>query len=287
MLFREFRIFVTALIFFTRIPCSRWVKNPQEYLKDISRYFPLVGWLVGAGAACVLWGAQYLWPLPIAVILSLAASVLLTGALHEDGFMDVCDGFGGGWTKERILDIMKDSRVGAFGVLGMGLLAMLKLATLMTLPAPILPAVLFAGHSVSRFASISLLYTYDYARRDESSMQAHPHPRSGFAYTYDYARRDESSKAGAAVRKMTLAECFLAALWGVIPLVVLAGWPVIRLQTDGIVLLLLCVAAVWMTRWAMGCYFFHNIGGYTGDCLGAVQQVTEVVLYLVVAALLG
>ncbi len=258
---REFRIALTALMFFTRIPCSWWIENPQDYLKDSSRYFPLVGWIVGAGAACVLWGAQHLWPLPIAVILSLIVSVLLTGALHEDGFMDVCDGFGGGWTKDRILDIMKDSRVGAFGVLGMGLLTLLKLVTLMTLPASILPIILFAGHSVSRFASISLLYTYE------------------------YARADEDSKAGPAVRKMTMAECCFAGFWGLLPLIALAGWSGSVRQTGGYVFLLLCVAAVWITRWGMGRYFFRKIGGYTGDCLGAAQQVTEVVLYLVVAAL--
>ncbi len=260
MLVREFRIALTALIFFTRIPCSRWVENPQNYLKDTSRYFPLVGWIVGGAAGLVFWGAQQLWPGPVAAILCLIASVLLTGALHEDGFMDVCDGFGGGWTKERILDIMKDSRIGAFGVLGIGLLLMLKVATLLSLPASIVPMALFAGHSVSRFASISLLYTYD------------------------YVRQDETSKAGPVVRKMTLAEWFFAAFWGLTPVVIWAGWSAARLQ---ILLTLICLALVWLARREMGRYFFHKIGGYTGDCLGAVQQVTEVVFYLVAAGFLG
>ncbi len=97
-------------MFYTRVPCPRWVGHEPDYLNKATRYFPLIGWLVGAIGFAVLWGGMQLWPTSVAVLLSIAAMVLTTGAFHEDGFADACDGFGGGWTKEKILAIMKDSR---------------------------------------------------------------------------------------------------------------------------------------------------------------------------------
>jgi adenosylcobinamide-GDP ribazoletransferase len=260
MLSRELQIFLTALLFFTRIPCSRWVKEPQEYLRDTSRYFPLVGWVVGGVAAVVFWGAHYIWPSAIAVVLSIIASVLLTGALHEDGFIDVCDGFGSGWNKDRILEIMKDSRIGAFGVLGICLLIALKLAALVSLPAQVVPVAFFAGHSLSRFASISLLCTHE------------------------YVRHDASSKAKPAVRKMSVAELFFVAVVGIAPLGMSLSFIQLPGQKNTVLVILACLVVVWLVRWGIGRYFFHKIDGYTGDCLGAVQQVTETVFYLTLSA---
>ena len=263
MLGRELRVFLTTVVFFTRIPCSRWVKNPQDYLSETSRYFPLVGWIVGGLGALVFWGAHFLWPVPVAVVLSVIATVLLTGALHEDGFIDVCDGFGGGWTKERILEIMKDSRIGAFGMLGIGLLMSLKILTLIALPAFLVPVALWIGHTISRFASISLLYTYN------------------------YVREDASSKSKSVVRKMTLAELLFAAVWGIAPMCILIPWLSPHQGGSVLLVMLACLIAIGLARWGIGRYFFHKIGGYTGDCLGAIQQITEVVLYMTLAAFLS
>jgi len=122
MIKREIHIFLTSIMFYTRIPCPRWVDHSPDYLNQATRYFPLVGWIVGgvyAGSIVVL--TMFFSPL-ISIILGLAISVLMTGAFHEDGFTDMCDGFGGGWTREKILLIMKDSRVGTFGLVGLGLL---------------------------------------------------------------------------------------------------------------------------------------------------------------------
>lgn len=260
MLFRELHIFLTALVFFTRLPCGRWVENPQNYLRDTSRYFPLVGWIVGGVAAIVFWGAHQIWPTPIAVILSLIATVLLTGALHEDGFIDVCDGFGGGWTTDRILEIMKDSRIGAFGVLGICLAIALKLAALVSLPVQAIPLALWTGHSVSRFASISLLYTHE------------------------YVRLDASSKAQPVVRKMSIAELLFAVVGGIVPFVISLILIQPSCPQNVVVIALLCLAVIWFTRWGIGRYFSHKIGGYTGDCLGAVQQMTELAFYLTLSA---
>ena len=111
---KEVQIFLTAVMFYTRIPVPSWVNHDADYLNKATKYFPLIGWIVGIIAVLVFVGANYLFNPSIAIIISMAASVLLTGAFHEDGFADVCDGFGGGWTKEKILMIMKDSRVGAY-----------------------------------------------------------------------------------------------------------------------------------------------------------------------------
>src|SRR5215216_6030305 len=95
------RLFFIALQFFTRVPVPAWVGFEPGWLQHASRYFPLVGLLVGAVGALVYALAHWLWPAPVAVLLSTAATIYLTGAFHEDGFADMCDGFGGGLTRER------------------------------------------------------------------------------------------------------------------------------------------------------------------------------------------
>src|SRR5258708_5864215 len=126
MIKKEFHIFLTAVMFYTRIPCPKWVDHSSEFLNKATRYFPLIGWIVGAFCFGTYYGLQYIYPIEIAIIISMAAGILITGAFHEDGFADVCDGFGGGWTKQKILDIMKDSHIGAYGVIGLILLFLLK-----------------------------------------------------------------------------------------------------------------------------------------------------------------
>ena len=86
---KEIRIFFTALMFFTRIPCPKWVDHSEEYLNKSSKYFPLMGWIVGGGSALVFWLSTYIFPLPISILLSMIASILITGAFHEDGLADV------------------------------------------------------------------------------------------------------------------------------------------------------------------------------------------------------
>ena len=103
---KELRIFFTALMFYTRIPCPKWVDHSQEYLNKATRYFPLIGWLVGVVNVLIIYACSFIFPISICAIMALATSVLLTGAFHEDGFADVWDGFGGGWTKHQILEII-------------------------------------------------------------------------------------------------------------------------------------------------------------------------------------
>ena len=124
----EIKIFFTALMFYSRIPCPKDIDHSPEYINKATRYFPLIGWIIGVISFVVFFLSVLLFDSSIAIILSLIAGVLTTGAFHEDGLADVVDGFGGGWTKQRILEIMKDSRVGAYGAISVALVVLLKYA---------------------------------------------------------------------------------------------------------------------------------------------------------------
>ncbi|TGD56692.1 adenosylcobinamide-GDP ribazoletransferase [Flavobacterium humi] len=259
---KELHIFFTALMFYTRIPCPKNINHDPDYLNKASRYFPLIGWIVGSVAFITYCIFNYLMTPEIAVVFSIIASILVTGAFHEDGFADVCDGFGGGWTKEKILVIMKDSAIGAYGAIGVVLLLTVKWIVVSTLlnhtgipgldKYLIVFLVLVAAHSISRMAAISIVFTHE------------------------YAREDATSKSKPIAQSHTRAEVLGAGFFGLLPLVVLSyfQWQ-----------LLLVLLPVFCFRFFLARYFQKWIGGYTGDCLGAVQQVCEVVFYLSVIAL--
>ena len=246
---RELRVFFTALQFFTRLPIPLWVGYEPSWVRVSARYFPLIGILVGGvTAAILLFSAQGL-PMPLAVLLSTAAGILLTGALHEDGFADFCDGFGGGNTPGKIIEIMRDPRIGAFGAIGIGLLLAIKIVSLASMPAPTAAWALLLAHPLSRIAATTLIWRMRYAAPD--------------------------GKASFVSQAITLPIFFVACL-------PIAALLVIALSCDAFVTHSLLIAAgamligtVWLAR-----KFQCHLGGYTGDCLGAVQQVTEVLFYI-------
>jgi adenosylcobinamide-GDP ribazoletransferase len=112
MIKKEVHTFFAALLFFTRIPCPKNIEVSKEHFEKCSKYLPLIGWIVCGFSAFVYFGSSFILPQSIAILFSMLFSVLLTRGLHEDGLADVCDGFGGGWNKEKILSIMKDSATG-------------------------------------------------------------------------------------------------------------------------------------------------------------------------------
>lgn len=177
---RQLELFFIALAYFTRLPVPGWVAFAPEKLSHAARFLPLVGWLVGATGAAVFWLAAQVLPIDIAVVLSMAATIRVTGAFHEDGWADTCDGLGGGWTKARVLEIMKDSRIGSFGAISLMLLLLGKYHALTDLGAeqdyPLVAALLVA-HPLSRLAAVSLMAVLDYARADDSSKSAPVAPR--------------------------------------------------------------------------------------------------------------
>lgn len=248
MIRRELEYFFAALRFFTRLPVPAWVGHSSEQLNHAARYFPLVGILVGAIGAAVTLAALALWPTPLAILLGMAATLLATGAFHEDGLADSIDGFGGGWTREQVLVIMKDSRIGSYGAIGIGLVLLAKfeaLSLLAVAPAPTFAATIVAGHAVSRFASTTLIFALD------------------------YARDDDSSKSKPLATRMGKGELALAALCGLAPCLLLPATQV------AIALALATLVTLLAAR-----HFVKRIGGYTGDCLGATQQLSELAFYL-------
>ena len=252
----QLRLFFIALQFFTRIPIPRWVGFDAAWLHHASRYFPLVGLVVAALSAAVYAAAALALPAPVAALLATAAGIYATGAFHEDGFADMCDGFGGGMSRERVLDIMKDSRIGAYGAIGTICLLALKCTALSLLPPATAVAALFLAHPLSRLAATSLIWRMDYARAE--------------------------GKAKPMAQEMSGAEFAIACACTALPACAIAAtgwlsWPAIAAAV-----LAALGAAVWLGRKCA-----HRIGGYTGDCLGAVQQVAEVAIYLCVLASLG
>ncbi|MCH2046295.1 MAG: adenosylcobinamide-GDP ribazoletransferase, partial [Saprospiraceae bacterium] len=170
----EIRIFFTSLMFYTRIPCPSNIDHDPDNINKATRYFPLIGWIVGGLSYLVFYLASLLFEPSISIILSLITGVLVTGAFHEDGLADVSDGFGGGWTKQRILDIMKDSQVGAFGAIALVLLFLLKYTALEAVvdkcKEPHILALIFVSyHALARWTAVNIIFTSQYSRDDASS----------------------------------------------------------------------------------------------------------------------
>ncbi|WP_250533293.1 adenosylcobinamide-GDP ribazoletransferase [Caballeronia sp. AZ10_KS36] len=240
----ELRYFFTALGYFTRVPVPRWVGFERDYLNAAARYFPLVGAMVGGVAALVYLAALRVFPAGIAVLLSMAATLLLTGAFHEDGLADCADAFGGGYTRDDVLRIMHDSRIGAFGAIALVIALLLKWQSLAALPPIRAVVLMIAAHAASRAFAISYLVTLDYVRAE--------------------------GKAKPVAQRMSATSFAIAMLFG-LPWLFCFGWK----------FACVAIAVLALLRVVAGRYFVRRIGGYTGDCLGCAQQILEIAIYLV------
>jgi len=252
----QLRLFFTALQFFTRLPIPAWVGFQASWLQHAARYFPLVGCVVASIAAAAYALAAWWLPATVAAVLSTAASIWVTGAFHEDGFADTCDGLGGGLTRERALEIMKDSRVGAYGAIGIVCMLATKIVTLAALPAHLAVAALLVAHPLSRLAATALIWRLSYVR--------------GEGKAKPLAQQMTGGAFGIALATTAL----------VIAAVLASGW--MRPGAACAAVLASGAAALWLGR-----LFVRRLGGYTGDCLGAVQQLAEVAAYVAVLATLG
>jgi len=242
---RQLRLFFCALQFMTRLPTPALQGFEPDWIARASPYYPVVGWIVGGLAGAVMVVASGVWPGLIAAVMAVGAGVLVTGGFHEDGLADAADGLGGGQTPERRLEIMKDSRVGSYGVLALWVMLTLKAATLATF-APMQAALaLVAAHGAARAFAVVVM--------------------AGLGYAGDPA----AAKLKPAPTGVRPHEAVIALALGLAPLVLFP--PLQALAAPAL-------AAVGAGALALAAR--KLIGGFTGDVLGAVEQLAEVGLLL-------
>jgi adenosylcobinamide-GDP ribazoletransferase len=239
---KQFNLFFLALGFFSRIPMPAWIDYSPELLNRSSRYYTLVGWLLGAMVAGVFVAANQLFSSNISLWLAMVFSLLLTGVFHEDGLADTADGFGGAFAREKKLLIMKDSRIGNYGATAL-IMALFGKYLLLAESTQIALS-LFIAYALSRAFAASLVFDMR------------------------YVANDEGSKSKPLANNQSKTDCFIL-FATTLPLFALLPW-------QAAVALLLLLAIV---RQITKHYFIKQIGGYTGDCLGAAQQVNELAIY--------
>lgn len=246
--------FLLAVSFFTRIPIPANTPFSNQLLNQSSRYFSLVGWLVGAIGAVVFWLSLQLFPVSVSIVISMLTTILLTGAFHEDGLADSADGLGGGMTIEKKLLIMKDSRLGTYGAIALWGALLLKFVTLQELALLSSYQVILAFvvlHPLSRAVAGSLIYDMKYVR-------------------------DQDAKAKPVAEQQRGNDLLILVLLGGLPLFLLP-----------VAMALPLVIAQCLLRFTAKRYLNSRLGGYTGDCLGAVQQISEITGYLLLLILIS
>jgi adenosylcobinamide-GDP ribazoletransferase len=246
------RYFRTALMFYTRIPVGEIKNYNPTDLNKASKYFPVVGYIVGLCSCAIFMASKFLFDVQIATILAIVAGVIITGAFHEDGLADAADGFGGGWTKEDILRIMKDSRIGAYAGIALSLLFIVKFLSLKA-------AIAFDG---TWYCTMLVFINYHTLARLTAIM---------VAFTSEYAREDESSKAKPIATAHTTGDKIAAIILGLLPLLTLSYFNYWYALVVLPLLLLMLVCRNYFNKW---------LGGYTGDCLGATEQLAEIICLL-------
>lgn len=240
-----------ALIFFTRLPFWRLRQPPRSSYSAVVEWWPLVGWLTGAIAAATLWLGSMVLPYPIAVMLAIVARLLTTGALHEDGLADFIDGFGGGGTdRQRILNIMKDSHIGTFGVVGLIFYFALLAGSLLSLPHDIAPLAILAFDPFAKMVTSQLILMMP------------------------YARTEETAKNKTVYRRPPIGASVALTIQGLLP-IGLFLW-LIRYQVEWTTMIFVpCLTMYFLYR-----MIWSRLRGYTGDCCGAVCLLVELSCYL-------
>jgi len=247
--------FMNALRFMTIVPVpSSDTATPTDWLSRCAKYFPAVGICIGLVSAAVLLLAGNIWGPDIAALLAVAASIVITGALHEDGLADTADGFGGGWSVEKRLAIMKDSRIGAYGALALAFGVALRVTALAEMPLWSAAAALIAAHAAARITPVFVMNALPYAG-DTAAMKV--------------------SYSDVPVSSHEIRFALVVVVFALVPLAFVSVPSVI----SG--LLLGAALAIAIVLWAR-----KLIDGYTGDVLGATEQMFEIGFLLGVAAII-
>lgn len=244
------RQFLLAVQFLTRLPVPQRLVTTEEELGRAAAFFPLVGIIIGGGAAIIFALAQRVLPLSVAVLLALGFAAFITSAFHEDGLADTFDGLGGGWTKDRALEIMRDSRIGTYGSLALIFLVLGKYVFLTALEPRQIWRWLIVAHTASRWTVLPLCRWLPYARPEGQ---------------------------GKLVARQIKSVAFLIGSVTFLLILLLLPW------RSAIVALAVTTLIVLIS----GLYFKRRLDGITGDCLGAANQITEVSLYLTALLLAG
>lgn len=254
---QQYYLLLLALSFFTRVPVNLPDVVKPEMLHKASRYFAVIGLFIGVVTALILILLSSFLPISLAILISMACSLLLTGAFHEDGWADVWDGFGGGWTVEQKLNIMKDSRLGTYGAAGLFFILMIKYQSLVLLssynenPVIALSLALVLAHTLSRAVSTSLIFSMS------------------------YVSEDAQSKVKPLAQHLSLNGLLILLITGAAVLFILLPlWHC-----------LIMIVCLWVIRLLLIFWFNRQLGGFTGDCLGAAQQLLEVAVYIILLVL--
>lgn len=233
---------VVAFQFLTRVPMPSTVFEIASLSRAI-KFFPLVGLVVGSGAALLQRLLTSHLSRPLVAFAVLSYLVLITGCLHEDGLADCADGFGGGWTKDQILVILKDSRIGSYGATALVLSLLMRYLLLASLPMEHFAAYVISAHVLCRWSSLPLSYFLPPAREQEGQ--------------------------GARIAKLTsLSSLIFGSLFSLAVVAFALRW-------SAVAPLLVAILAVVLSGWL----YFRKIGGVTGDCFGATNQLTEIAVY--------
>ncbi len=239
-------ILFIALLFYTRIRVPKSVVCNDTTLSAAYRYLPLVGLIVGGISALVFMFADHLLPLEVSVVCAMITMLLLTGTLHEDGLADFADGFGAGRDKESRLRIMKDSHIGTYGVLALVVALLMKYSLLSStqLYNSLIPALIVAN-GACRFFPLIIIISSKYVVRD-------------------------NAKAGHNVKGVSTKNFIVGALFGLLPLFWF-GWKV--------AIAYISIASILTLVYRR--HLLKKIDGYTGDTLGALILVLEIIFYMV------
>lgn len=238
-----------SFIFFTRLPFWRIYEPPQQAYRAVVEHWALTGWFTGGLMALTYWLSSQFFPATVALILAMGIRMLATGALHEDGLADFFDGFGGGRSRPRILEIMKDSHIGTFGVLGLVFYVLLLFLTLLSLPHEMIAMTILAADPFSKMVTTQLTQILPYARNEL-------HAKSGMVY-----------------RRMGLWSGLLVLAQGLLPLLLFFS----ILENGEYWTTFVFVPCLVM--YALLFFIRSRIQGYTGDCCGAVVLLVELSFY--------
>ncbi|AWB65207.1 adenosylcobinamide-GDP ribazoletransferase [Saccharobesus litoralis] len=259
LLKHQVNLFFLALSFFSRIPVPKSTYYSPELLNQSCRYFSLVGCVLAILVIAVYWLFSQILPMLMALLLTFVFSVLLTGAFHEDGLADMADGIGGGMTVEKRLSIMKDSRLGTYGTLTLILAVLIKLTAWYYLAA-------------SGLLIIAVLVAYPLSRAIAASL----------IFDMPYVADSDQSKSKPLANQQRKSDLLLLMLVGCVPLTLLCSSPLFASNIIG--LLAVLFVTLWLFRGVFKAWLNARLGGYTGDCLGAAQQLAEIIIYLVCIA---